>query len=396
MNRYSQGRSASSQLRTRLVERLRARRPEIEQTILTRVYSISDPTQVGDPEYVEGLRAAVSAALSYGLAGIETGSPQPGPIPAELLTQARHASRSGVSLDTVLRRYFAGFTLLGDFIIREAEQGESLGAEELRPLERTRAACLDRLVDAVSAEYAREAEGRVRSPEQRRAECVERLLAGEFADASELAYDLDGWQLGAVAAGSGAEEALRGFATTLDRQLLLVPRGEGILWAWLGGGRRIGSEDVERIGRSGLSAQTSLALGEQARGLVGWRLTHHQASAAQPIALRAPGAITRYSDVALLASMVQDEVLSTSLNDLYLTPLSEERDGGEALRQTLRAYFAAGRSVSSTAASLGIGRNAVTNRLRKVERRIGRQLDTCAAEVEAVLLLEEFESRVPA
>lgn len=92
--------------------RLQARRPEIERDVLSRVYGVSDPTGVSNSEYVDGLRAAVSAALDFGLAAIERGERRAPPIPAALLAQARVAARSGVGLDTVLRRYYAGHSLL--------------------------------------------------------------------------------------------------------------------------------------------------------------------------------------------------------------------------------------------------------------------------------------------
>ena len=48
------------------------------------------------------------------------GARREAPVPVALLAQARLAARVGVSLDAVLRRYFAGYTLLGDFLIEEA------------------------------------------------------------------------------------------------------------------------------------------------------------------------------------------------------------------------------------------------------------------------------------
>ncbi len=140
----------------------------------------------------------------------------------------------------------------------------------------------------------------------------------------------------------------------------------------------------------------ALALGEGAEGLTGWRLTHRQALAAHPIAVRGPGAPVRYADVALLAATLQDDLLATSLHKLYLEPLEAERDGGAALRDTLRAYFAAGRNVTSAAVALEVNRRTVRNRLRGAESRIGRSLDECAAELQMALGLEELEKSRPA
>ena len=101
-------------------------------------------------------------------------------------------------------------------------------------------------------------------------------------------------------------------------------------------------------------------------------------------------ALIRYADVALLASMLRDELLATTLRQRYLVPLTEERDGGEVLRETLQAYFAAGRNVSSAAAVLGVNRKTIASRLSTIEASIGRPLGSCAAEFEAVLRMDEL------
>jgi hypothetical protein len=93
-----------------LAERLEARREEVEQTLLARIYAVSDPREVSDPEYAQGLHGAVSAALDHVLSALAGQTESITSIPSELLTQARQAARNGVSLDTVLRRYFAPAT----------------------------------------------------------------------------------------------------------------------------------------------------------------------------------------------------------------------------------------------------------------------------------------------
>jgi len=376
---------ARSELHARLLER----RPEIEQAAVARVYGVSDPTETFGPEYVEGLRAAVSAALDHGFAAIEHGEERSPPPPATLLVQARMAARNGVSLETVLRRYFAGYTLLGDFVMREATDGDLLQSSALQHALRALAALFDRLIAAVTEEYTREAKGRLDSAEERRAERVKRLLAGELLDTSGLQYDFGAHHLGAIAVGPGAGEAVRALAGDLDRRLLAVERrGEGALWAWLGGRRGLGPDDLERQVSTSWPAGVTLALGEPGQGLAGWRLTHRQARAALPIALRSPCNRIRYADVAMTASILQDDLLSTSLHELYLAPLEQERDGGEMLRQTLRAYFASGFHISSAAAALGTSRPTITKRLSAVEERLGRPLGMCRIELEAALRLD--------
>jgi DNA-binding PucR family transcriptional regulator len=106
--------------------------------------------------------------------------------------------------------------------------------------------------------------------------------------------------------------------------------------------------------------------------------------------MRGPKSVVRYPDVALLASLLQDEALATSLRRRYLAPLANTRDGGETLRLTLRASFLAGCNASSAAAALGVKRHTVTNRIRAIENRLGLSLGAYAAEVELVLRLESL------
>jgi len=356
--------------------------------VTTRIHAVSDPIAL-DPTYVEGLRAAVTAAVDYGLAAIELGEERSPPPPPILLAQARLAARAGVGLDTVLRRYFAGHALLGDFLIEEAESS-GLKGPALQVLLRTQASLFDRLVEAVSEEYGREEDTRAAGSGQRRLEQVERLLAGELVDASGLGYDFEGHHLALIAIGDGAAETVRDLACALDRCLLSVRRDETTVWAWFGGRRAADLEELGRLLSAGWPAEVILSLGEPAHGLAGWRLSHRQARATLPIALRKGEGITRYGDVALLASMLQDDLLASSLRELYLKPLERDRDGGEAARETLHAYFAAGRNASSAAAALGMSRQAVAKRLHAVEQRLERSLGVCSMELEAALHLDRF------
>ena len=388
------GRGAASpvsleQSRAELAVRIEGRRGEIEEAVLTRVFAVADPPRTISPDYVEGLRTAVAAALEFGIAVVARGEKRSSPVPAVLLTQARVAARNGISLDTVLRRYFAGYTLLGDFLIEEAEGDDRLRGAALKDLLRAQASLFDRVLAAISEEHSREAGGQPGTPDKRRAECVGRLLAGEFVDTSDLAYDLDAWHLGMLAAGPGAAQAIRDLVQPLDGRLLTVPGDEGTVSAWLGARRRLCPAEITSLA-SGWPPQISIAVGEPEKGLAGWRLTHRQAQAAFAVATRSSRRFIRYADIALLASAMQDDLLVTSLRNLYLSPLDKESDGGEIARKTLRAYFGAERNVSSAAAILGVSRRTVANRLRRIEERLGHSLSSDLAEIEVALRLEDL------
>jgi hypothetical protein len=376
--------------RASLSERLDARRSEIEQAILTRVYGVSDTSGINDPAYTEGLRTAVSVAVAYALAAIERGDDRMPLVPPALLLQARAAARNGVSLDTVLRRYFGGYALLGDFLIEEAARGGVLEEDALKGVLRVQAALFDRLHASVSEAYAREADDYRASFDARRAERVRRLLAGELLDRSSLGYDLDAWHVGLLVDGEGAADAVRELAASLDRRALFVEDGESPHWVWLGGRDR--QDPAELIGvASSKWPKLAMGVGEPGSGLAGWRHTHRQACAAWPIAQRRNAGALRYADVALLATVVQDDVLVASLRQLYLDPLAAARGGSSTAKETLRAYFASGRNLSSSAAALGVNRRTVASRLAAIEKRLGCPLDAVGAELEVALRLDGFE-----
>jgi PucR C-terminal helix-turn-helix domain/GGDEF-like domain len=384
-------RQASREGGAALAARLRERRAEIEQATFTRVTSLSALPRAGGPEYAEGLRRAVAAALDCGLEGVERGDEGAPAIPEPLLSQARLAARSGVSLDTVLRRYLAGHAILDDFLIEEAERIDSIGPDALKRLLRAQAAIADRLLAAVAKTYTEEAERRPRGFGRQRAERVERLLDGEPLDTASLGYEFAGNHTALIAQGVGAEEAVRSLAAIHDSVLLPVHPEDGVLWAWLGSRRPLCPGELQREAEGLIPPGLTIALGESGEGIAGWRLSHQQARAALSVALRSGENTVRYADVALLATVIGDELLAASLRSLLLDPLAEGPDQGLVLFETLRAYFAAERSVSSTAAALGVTRQTVSNRLRGVEDRLGRPLARCGAEMEAALRLESME-----
>jgi hypothetical protein len=370
-----------------LAARLRERLPELRSAVATRVRAIDDPRRVPDPAYREGLEAALPAAVEYSLACLEGGEHRPPEVPVEVLAQARLDARNRVPLDTVTRRYLAVNALFGDFLAAEAERAD-IPSGALRRLLAVQATRLDQMLAAAGAEHAREVRSRPTTAAERRRECVKRLLAGELVDQSDLGYELDGEHIALMARGAGAKELLRELAAGVDRRLLAVRREEEQIWAaWLGGRRPLATERVLKVLAELPTGGVVLTVGEPGDGLEGWRFSHAQAKAALPIADRCGRPVVRFLDVAVEAAIVRDELIATSLRRRYLRPLESARDGGELARQTLRAYFAAERNVSATAAALGVDRRTVRNRLATIEEQLGRPLNGSAADMEIALRL---------
>jgi DNA-binding PucR family transcriptional regulator len=369
--------------------RLRARLPELTASLVDRASAIADPRDAADEIYRERLPDALEALLEYGVAMVELGEARDPGIPPAVLAEVRLAARSGVSLETIVRRCMAASSLLGDALVVEAESA-GLQGEQLRRSHARLATAFDRLLEAESAEYAKEASTWPQSTAERQRDCAKRLLAGEMVDPAALRYELEANHVAVMAAGERAEPAVRELAERLGRQLLAVRREEEPIWAcWLGGPRTLASARVT----AALSPcdDLAIAVGEPADGLSGWRLSHRQAKAALPLARRG-AAIVRYADVLLDTALYRDDLATTSLRRLYLEPLAAMKDS-ERIRETLRAYFAAERNVTSTAAALGLDRRTVRNRLRAVEDLFGRRLNDCAADIESALRLDAPNAR---
>lgn len=385
----SAGRATIEEVRGDLAAKLRERRAEILQTAAARVYSIADPEEVDDPEYRVGIKAAVAEALDYAIAAVELGEDRLPPIPTALLSQARLAARNGVSLDTVFRRYLAGYTLFGDFVLQEVEPEFQRSGTTLHRLLQDQAVQFDQVLTAVSAEYRREAELVAPSRRSRRLRRVSRLLACKPTTTTDIDYDFSLWHLALIVEGEEPEATLRPLAQELDQRLLSVRPSEDTTWAWLGGRRSLEPADlIDRLPLDG-DSEIAVSLGEPARDLEGWRLSHHQAKIARSAGRESGERLVRYSDIGLLASVRRDEVLSESLKRTYLDPLGSRRGGGETTCETLLTYLVVGRNATAAAATLGLSRQTVAARLQKAEEQIGRSLDACAAELELALRLRK-------
>jgi PucR C-terminal helix-turn-helix domain/GGDEF-like domain len=391
VNRASDRRPKSQdEIRGELVARLRSRSAEIEDAIFNRVRTLASPAESEDAEYRAGLRATVAESLDYALTSIERGEEEIGAFPPAAAVQARRAARAGVRLDTVLRRYAAGDRLVSEIIMDEAGRFPN---EALRQVLTTQSPHVDRLMASVAAEYMAELELMRRSPAQRVAERVKRLLAADAPfDADGLDYEFEAWHLGLIVTGARADVAARTLAAGMSREPLVVKRGDDSAWAWLGGRQPLEVSEVQRYLAAGVLGDVTLAVGEPRWGLDGWRLTHHEAQAARQVMLRSSQSLVQASSVILLAAVLGDEALSKSLRETYLAPLDEHGDSGLVLRETLRAYFAAGFNAATAAAALEIDRHTVQRRLRKVEEALGRLLPSCHAELEVALSLEELDS----
>jgi len=235
---------------------------------------------------------------------------------------------------------------------------------------------------------------------------VKSLLAGESIDLdgveTALGYRLAGRHLGVVlwveeaAAGSDLLDSLHRVASALavaagSRQNpLFVPCDETSAWAWLAvtPGAVLRRDDPQAvIGER--DPTVSVALGEPASGVDGFRRTHRQALSAQSVALAAEGThvpVVHFIDVAPVAMMCSDIESVREWVGETLGPLAMDSARHARLRETARVFLQTGGSYTATAEQLFLHRNTAQYRVQKAEELRGRPLREGRLDVELALL----------
>ncbi len=115
-----------------------------------------------------------------------------------------------------------------------------------------------------------------------------------------------------------------------------------------------------------------------------------QARQAERAGRRSGWLVTHYSEVALESLAATDEDAAGAFVARKLAGLEGDDTRSVRLRQTLRAWFAAGHNAAAAAAALGVHEQTVAQRLRTVEERTGRPVAARRAELETALRLREL------
>jgi hypothetical protein len=382
--------------RIEFCERLRSRLPELEEAITAKLRNTTrGPSVEGDVDLERGQRESVRACVSIILMAIESDSDWiEGSVPAPAVIQAQRVARLGLSLQAVLGRYTDGFSVFWDFLLREVEAAELSEVDRaalLRSLSRQMALTVGKVMPQVAAKHAETTTVESHTRRARIAGIVEALLSSAPVATDELDYDVDGTHLCVVGAGDRAEAALRRLAAMVGGPSLIVPRPDGMVWAWLQA-EEVSDETLHRLSGS-FTNGIRLAIGAKASGRSGFRASHRQAQDAMQVALCQGNFVTRYADVLLLVPAVIDRERGNSLVSIYLDPLEEARERKPSMKETLRAYFETELNVSATAARLRVDRHTAATRLREIEQRLGSLIHLHHAELEIALRLDDLRKR---
>jgi hypothetical protein len=379
-----------------ILEHICARREEIARGIHKHILAaVPDPVSDMDPAHQERLRATIAQLLDYSLDAISASGHSYPPVPYLAKAEARRAARSGVSLGLVMRRYIAAHSRLGDYVLDEATRvGLASDAPTMHDLRRIQETLLEHLTATVEQAYNGEGQQIGRTPTQRRAVTVRRLLNEEPATTEELIalrYEINhNWHVGVVAEGEKPGQTIGTVRAGLGCELLEIAAGADLVWAWFGSERTI---PARRLGAQ-LSKQCHLRLtfGEPRRGLDGFRRTHAEALAAQLVVRNRAMSMIHCADVTLDAALLANPLLFRLHQETYLTPLDGLRNKGQIARATLSAYFACEQNIVSTSHRLNVSRKTVENRLQQITAVLKLPLHACIPELQVALRLENLNA----
>jgi hypothetical protein len=383
-------RSVESSLQA-VAQRLNDRVDDMVEEMLRRMeVEIADYAAFEEPELVDATRRSAYANIRAGVASMLPGRSVPGGAPAEAEQGARRAARSGAYLPQLLASYRVGHAVAWEYVLDEIEAldlpRETRG-ELLRIASRRLFEYVESVMPVVTDIYTQERDALLRSSEHRRLRALRELLDGTRHDAGELAYDLRGEHLGAIAWGEHPGAALAAIARALECRSLVIAADEERVWGWFAiTGPR--GPDWSLIESLECPEATLVALGTPGTGSDGFRRTHREAQRAYLVACTGPRPITRFDAVAVEALALRDEAGAREHVARELGPLAADDARSATLRDTLRAYFEASSNASAAAALLGVNDRTVAYRLRGIEDLLGYPVSTRSLELRVALRLE--------
>ncbi len=349
------------------------------------------------------------AAVLRGFAAGE--SPSEAQAPEVTLNWVSTLAQRGISVAAIPRCYVTGLGLC-DAAIREAVQRLDAPEKVKWQLANSASRYLYGFCEKVSGDlvdyYQRERELWVQSADSVRAELVHAIVAGRPVDlhatSAALAYNLERRHVALMvwadprSQHKPALQALKGAAAAvanklLGVELLVVPAGPSMVWAWTGG------PNVTDSPPGPLSVDSPLlaSVGGIGAGLDGFIQSHRQARdgrRASGVFSYTAGTVARYHDTVLSALLTQDLSAAGQFVKAELGELSSDTERSRRLRATLVAFFEEGMSWSKTAERLGVHQNTVMYRVEQAKDLLGRSLGDRRLELEVALRLADASANL--
>lgn len=402
----AQGAQGAADIVVSVAAALDRRTPEIGRDISDAI-AASIPETRGDELIINALVASVESNVvtmwhvMQGAASLEEVEAPPAAI-----GYARRLAQRGVSQVALIRTYRVGHARFLRWCFRELSAlppGDDV-SEAMQTIVDVTFQYIDRVSEQVATAYETERDrwSRNRAAAQRaqvRAvingepfdlHAAERLLDYRFAQ-RHLGVVVWCPRSGGVQSLVDLEHAVERIGTRLSPHAtapLFVPYDDATAWAWLA---LPAAADPGAVAGAiaDLEAPIRLALGDGGAGVEGFRQTHREALRAHSVALNGgdqASRITRFSDIAPIATLANDIDFTRSWVQSTLGELARPDPAHARLRETALAFLSSGASFTAAAEALDIHKNTVHYRIEKAEEILGRPLRESPIELQLALL----------
>jgi hypothetical protein len=340
----------------------------------------------------QALVESVTEHVHRVVVGLGRGREVPSRPSSAELDFAREAARRGVPADALLKVFRIVHHQIWDLSATHARASMAAGnvVPAMLVTSRYLFAFAKVVTRALIEAYEREQVDRVRASQRRENQLVHDVLSGLPFDRTQVTYGFDHQHLGVVAAGEGADTAIRRVAGQHGADVLVARGPSAVIWGWLGFSRDSVPDSVALADALASEEHATdvvcVGVGEYSLGIDGFRQTHRQAARAFDAATRYMLTSAAYADVSLLALISVDPTACEEFMRKELGPLLDPGRRAAGLRSTLDAYFATGQK-SSAAKLLGVGDRTISYRLSSVEEALGRPIDSRRLELSVALRL---------
>ncbi|MFF0544493.1 PucR family transcriptional regulator [Nocardia thailandica] len=323
-------------------------------------------------------------------------------VPPAAAEYARRFAQHDLSLEALLRAYRLGehmfvqwtITLLGELA---PPTGPALAAAA-RIAELVNG-YIDQIIEGLIDIYGAERRRWDARTDAARAAQVRAVLDTEELDLASaeqmLSTSLRGWHQfvllwtppGTADPGTALRAGIQALATISARAPLTVDVDEHTRWVWLASAGRP-ALDVARLAREVRATPAlSMAVGDPATGLAGFRQSFHDAQRARAVAVAARSrGVLAYADVALAGLLADDVTRVQAWAARVLGGLMGTDETAARLRDTVRVFLDSRGSYTDAAARLHVHKNTVHYRVRKAEEVLGYPLTEHRLDIEVALL----------
>jgi hypothetical protein len=338
-------------------------------------------------------------------------SPSSAQAPEVTLNWVTTLAQRGISVAAIPRCYVIGLGLC-DAALRDAVRQLDAPEKVKWQLANSASQYLFGYCEKISGDlvdyYQRERELWVRSADSVRAELVHAIVAGRPVDphaaSAALGYNLERQHIALTvwadprSQHKPSMQALKRAAAAVAHklkgvELLVVPAGSSMVWAWTGGPSVTDSPP----GALSVDGPLLASVGAIGYGLDGFIQSHRQARDGRRMSAvfsNPSGTVACYHDVALSALLTQDLSAAGQFVKRELGELSLDTERSRRLRTTLVAFFEEGMSWGRTAERLGVHQNTVMYRVQQAKDLLGRELTDRRLELEVALRLADASANL--